>query len=56
MNKALAFSYILIFLLITGMLALFFLFLAASFKMLAECYYNITSCPIDPREIVGVVG
>ena len=56
MNKTLAFSYILIFLLIIGMLALFFLFLAASFKILTQCYYNVTACPIDPREIVGVIG
>ena len=55
MNKALAFSYILIFLLLIGLLALFFLFLAASFKILTQCYYDISKCPIDPREIVGVI-
>lgn len=54
MSKARVLAFLLIFLTIILFLALFFLFLIESFKILTQCYHNVTACPIDLRKIVGI--
>ena len=52
--KSAVIFYILIFLSVVGFLALFFLLLSALSHILTECYYNVSSCPVDLGRIAPI--